>query len=285
MEPYFHVKAFGLIICIFALNLLAKSPLKNFQWDQPTNESFSVLDVGNWRYYQISKGSGGYGAGNFYPRDGVRVFYLDGILWACWLKDPQTGEKILKQPLRAGGNAFYSNVPMQAGWIDESGQAVDPNDERARIFRYTRKHERGFEIWDAAYLLNLPIDQVSWKDHEQIYFQEGEDAINWPVDLGAPFLDLDQDESYQFQPDVPGYAWSDQILWCAANDLVDAARIFYRTGSYPIGMELKTTTWTYSGKFSPGGQIIFKRYQLINKSPYLLDSLFIGIYLDPDIGD
>ncbi|MCD6374093.1 MAG: T9SS type A sorting domain-containing protein [Caldisericaceae bacterium] len=285
MKPLFIPKAFWLIIFVFAFSLQAKFPLKKIQSAQYDGKSFSVLDVGNWRYYQSCRGNSGFGDCNFYPRDGVRIMYLDGILWAGWLKDPQTGKKILIQPLRAGGNAFYSDIPMQPGWIDENGQPVDPTGARAKIYRYTRKHEKGFEIWDAAYLLNLPIDQVSWKDHEQIYFQEGEDAIKWPVDLGAPFLDFDQDRAYHFPTDVPGYAWSDQILWTVANDLIDKDRMFYRTGSFPIGMELKTTTWTYSGKFSPGGQMIFKRYQLINKSPYLLDSLFIGIYLDPDIGD
>ncbi|MHB2155082.1 hypothetical protein ACX8XN_11860 [Calditrichota bacterium GD2] len=286
MKPYLHSIHYCLIVLFFVLTLQARPIKYAQQWNQKkqNEKSFSVLDVGNWRYYQKSVGSGGYYKGNYYPRDGVQVLSLDGILWAGWLKDAQTGEKIKRQSLRAGGNAFYYPAPMQPGWIQENGQPVDPVDERMRIFRYTRKHEPGFEIWDAAYLLNLPVDQVSWKDHEPIFLQEGQDAVSWPVDLGAPFIDMDQDGAYQFQPDVPGYAWSDQILWCVANDLVDTSRIFYRTGSFPIGMELKTTTWTYSGKFSPGGQIIFKRYQLLNKSPYLLDSLFIGIYLDPEIG-
>ncbi len=283
MKP--NAKVFWLIIFVFAINLQAQFPLKKILSLQYDGKSYSVLDVGNWRYFQMSKGNGGFGDGNFYPRDGIRVMYLDGILWAGWLKDAQTGEKILKQPLRAGGNAFYSEIPMQPGWIDENGQPIDPVDTRAKTYRYTRKHEKGFEIWDAAYLLDIPIEHVRWQNHEKIYLLEQEDALNWPIDLGAPFLDFDRDGIYYFPIDVPGYAWSDQILWTVANDLIDKDRMFYRSGSFPIGMELKTTTWTYSGKFSPGVQIIFKRYQLINKSPYLLDSLFIGIYLDPDIGD
>ncbi|RMG25668.1 MAG: hypothetical protein D6732_22135, partial [Methanobacteriota archaeon] len=276
------------MLTVLSFTLMA-GPQKFSKNNQALTWEKTLLDVGNWRYYMTARGEGGYDpesgyGGGYYPLEGNVVIYKDGLLWAGWLKNPITGEKIAEQPLRAGG-IFY-RTSMQPGWINEDGSPANPKDAQTWIYRFTKMDKligTDFLERDASYLLNIPIDQITMGDINQISDKEANDTMNWPVQYGAPFIDGDENGKYEFGIDQPGFAQSDQIVWNVINDL-DSGAAYFATGSWPIGIEIKITAWTYAGKFSPQGQVIFKRYQFINKSDYLLDSLFVGIWVDADIG-
>ncbi len=52
----------------------------------------------------------------------------------------------------------------------------------------------------------------------------------------------------------------------------------------PIGIELQVTVWAYSQP-GPLDHMFFKKYKLINKSNEFLDSMYISIWSDPDVGN
>ncbi len=73
------------------------------------------------------------------------------------------------------------------------------------------------------------------------------------------------------------------MVWLATNDLnVAACEGLY--GSTPIGLELQITMWSYNQPGATLGQLIFKKYTLINKSGFDVDSMFVSQWSDPDIG-
>jgi len=99
--------------------------------------------------------------------------------------------------------------------------------------------------------------------------------------------------------DEPGIAASsngipaDQVLYTVYNGL-DRTKTLVFSGSEPIGLEIQKTVWGYkSGTELPDHY--FVRYRFINKGgvdigggtkgSFYIDSLFIGQWSDPDIGN
>jgi hypothetical protein len=136
---------------------------------------------------------------------------------------------------------------------------------------------------------------------DQIRTQYEKDWKEWPVQFGAPYIERNRIPGYQPPPtryaaelipnnyDEPGIASSDpenpadQVIWTVFNDLNEAATrgLF---GSPPLGFEAQVALWGYK-QAGALGNIYFKKLRLINKGKYWLDSLFVGQWSDPDVGD
>ncbi len=260
----------------------------------------AVLTAGNWEFWANYNGMLAYNtlqgkSGGIFPKNTAMVLDMQGILWGAWLKDAQTGQKIADNPLRVGG--VYYRSGLQPGWIQSNGQAVDVNNPKVKVY-FVRKDWRTLSdkqlLEEAA--IYFGVDSLSVKPEMTAQLKEAlaENWKNWPVDLGAPYNDVNGNGIYdpvfdaQGYPDAergdyPGIAQADQVIWFVANDL-DEATVEQLSGVPSIGMELQVTLWTFKGEFTPLSQTIFIRYRLINKSPYLLDSMFVAIAGDQDIG-
>ena len=51
-----------------------------------------------------------------------------------------------------------------------------------------------------------------------------------------------------------------------------------------MGMELQITLWAYAQPTGTLGQIVFKRYRLINKGGWTVNDMYLCQWSDPDIG-
>ncbi|NOX90458.1 MAG: T9SS type A sorting domain-containing protein [Calditrichaeota bacterium] len=229
-------------------------------------------------YYQYANPSG---AGFFPVKKGVLV-YIDGLIWVGKVRDG-------RQPaLRAGGSFYRSGV--QAGWIIKDGssdhlpQAVSPEDPRARIFRWRKDF---FEVDDrqlkeeVALLMSIPTDSVTNEQADTLRQQYLKDLREWPAELGAPYYDRNRNGRYDPDYDEPGILGADQLLWYVVNDAAP-----YKTitlfGSMPIGLEIQVTSWAYKIGLS---SVVFRRYRVINKSGFPIDSMFVSQFVDSDLGD
>ncbi|MEJ2636121.1 MAG: FlgD immunoglobulin-like domain containing protein, partial [Calditrichia bacterium] len=118
---------------------------------------------------------------------------------------------------------------------------------------------------------------------DEVRAQYGTDWEEWPVDMGAPFYDLNGNGIYEpEQGETPGIAAADQVIWFVCNDL-DQERTNALYGSPPIGIELQVTVWGFKQEGALG-QSSFRRYRMINKSGCLFDSIYIAQWSDPDVG-
>ncbi len=265
-----------------------------------TPQTRTIINIGNWSYWIYNDGTSGVApngdGGGIYPRGTAVMIYQDGLVWGC-IVEGESAPKVGGQTYRTG---------TQPGWIVVPGdgsnppQAIDPNDERARIYRIRpdwRTLSR-FDLLQEAveiYLLNS-VDEVTEAMITALMEQYKMDWKDWPVDLGAPFVDnngngiydpvLDQEgyPIYSDSTDHPGIAQADQVVWFVCND-VDVARAQNLYGSDPIGLELQVTAWMYNQPENSLGQAIFKRYRLINKSGKRLDRMYIAQWSDCDVGD
>jgi hypothetical protein len=68
---------------------------------------------------------------------------------------------------------------------------------------------------------------------------------------------------------------SDQDSYCVYNDLMNTKKV--------LGVEVAQTGYAYGVKFA--GNIIFYKFEITNKGPKRLDSLYFALYCDIDVGD
>ncbi len=277
-----------------------KLPLNLLKTTGMVNQS--MINIGNFGYWFSHNGISAHNPytgdqGGIYPRGTAGVIYTDGLLWGGMVRDPDPQ----KPQIRVGGNTF-NNGTQPGSW------GMNPNDERARIYRIRMDwayltHEQLEQ--EAVELFNVQSGKATKAMTEELAAQYRQDWKEWPVDLGAPYYDVNENGIYdpvldddgmpviaEFDADgqliaggdYPGLANADQVLYFVVNDDNEEKTIGLN-GSPPIGIELQTTAWAYNQPASSLGQIIFKRYKIINKSAFVIDSLYFSQWSDPDIGN
>ncbi|MBI4530968.1 MAG: hypothetical protein HY709_05535, partial [Candidatus Latescibacteria bacterium] len=99
---------------------------------------------------------------------------------------------------------------------------------------------------------------------------ENPDWKDWPVTDGAP---VDKDG----KPLVLG----DQTLWAVYNDADQAWHQTFSTN--PLGIEVQQTTFAFN-RTGALGNTIFLKLLMTNKGGNRIDSTFVSIWVDPDLG-
>ena len=246
----------------------------------------SLSNVANMSYWVFHDGTSAHDpytddAGGIYPRGTVGVIFQDGFVYGGYVDDPDTSKPLL----RVGGQTYV--IGTTEGWVS-NGVAVNTENPRVAIYRINPKYRKYYnemsEDEQKIALLELRLDAAEFNgvDAEavsndmiiDIIDQYAHDWENWPSDLGAPVYD----------DGTPGIAKADQVIWFVVNDFNDeTAESLY--GSPSMGMELQITIWAYNQPNSKLGQVIFKRYRLINKGSFHVDSMFVCQWSDPDVGN
>ncbi len=80
-------------------------------------------------------------------------------------------------------------------------------------------------------------------------------------------------------PDVTG----DQMLWAVYNDADPARHANTAGSSAPLGLEVQQTTFAFDRQ-GPLGNTLFLKFKIINKGGQHLDSMFVSLWADPDLG-
>lgn len=291
---------------VFARGPVDRQLAKNGSQDK----FFATLsNIQNMNYWVAADGEIGHNpntgdTGGFYPRGTGGVVYAEGLVWGGYVQDANPD-------LRVGGATYV--VGTDVGWIQTPGTyfgddstnavAVAQSDSRARIYRIRSDYaslsvsDAGLRR-DAAEHLSLDVEDVTDSDVQFFIDQYEQDWSEWPIDLGAPFYDVNLNGVYDAgqwidlngdgkrdkgEVEEPGVANADQVIYFVANDM-NSGRTTSLYGSRPIGMELQVTIWGYNQPGGTLGQMMFKRFRFINKSGYAVDSMFVSQWVDPDVG-
>ncbi|MDO8549416.1 MAG: hypothetical protein Q7S39_04585, partial [Ignavibacteria bacterium] len=197
------------------------------------------------------------------PRTNANGFYwpggLNAIKSAVFQDGLIFGAKIGRE-IRVNGNTHRQG--LQAGKILDNGEADDPTDSRYRIY----KIKKGWE--------NLPPGPE--KDALQQDYEE------WPIEDGAPYEDVDGDGQPTPGVDLPKFV-GDEVLWYVANDM-DPTRSTFTYGTLPMGLEFQTTIFAFN-RTGDLGDMVFKKYVIINKGQNLLKDMIVAYWSDTDLGD
>ena len=287
----------GVLILIFAGGIFAR--------EDPNQQGKSFLakpsqdrdrvgrtlsNIGNWSYWIYNTGTSGNDPngdpGGVYPRATAAVVFTDGLVWGGYVRDSQ------EQNPRVGGVTYREGVTQ--GWIVTPGDGTNPpvqipdTDDRAGMWRIRTDYASLLpeDVRQDAAELNLKdAADVTTEEMEDVLAQYAHDWENWPTDIGAPFYDNNNNGVYEPElGETPGLAGADQVVWCVYNDMDDEKTVGLY-GSQPMGIELQATTWAYNQPGATLGQLIFRKFTFINKSGVQIDSMFVCMWSDADIGN
>jgi len=113
------------------------------------------------------------------------------------------------------------------------------------------------------------------------------DWLNWGdmVPFGAPYIDVDGDEIYNYHIDTPGVSNASQTIFIC---LTDGDSTFHTIGTgfgggtKPLFAEVHLIAWCYDNVGLDDAQ--FFNWNVTNKSNFTWDSVYFGIVCDPDLG-
>lgn len=108
-----------------------------------------------------------------------------------------------------------------------------------------------------------------------------EDMVSWPWDLGAPVDDGDGvADNYNLEGgDLPAIL-GDQTVWWVMND---AGGSHLTTLTPAIGLEIQVTAFSFRSADALNNTTFYK-YKLIYEGQEPLENTFIGLWVDPDLG-
>jgi len=290
-------------------------------------EIFAMLNINNLTMWERQDGKSNHSPkgndGVNYPRGTTNVIYQDGVVWGAeaYLDANHTQPAPYDQLIRVGGATYGTGC--KDGWVIGEGAnavRVETDHPRARIYRIRRDWKETFKdvdgdwtqtaIQDAADVYEIAQSAVTDVELELLYSEFQWSWDNWPVDLGAPFIDRNGNGRYDPPPDLwttrnliennwdePGVAGlqhdspADQVIWTVYNDLYRSLRF----GSEPIGLEVQSTVWGYN-RWDSMSNLYFRKIKIINKGgveidtlgnmgSFYLDSMYVCQFSDPDIGD
>ncbi|MGB5872881.1 MAG: hypothetical protein WBH56_04110, partial [Bacteroidota bacterium] len=108
------------------------------------------------------------------------------------------------------------------------------------------------------------------------------DYVGWPGDLGAPYVDVNENGRWDPSVDRPRF-YGDQQIWAVINDVNDS--LHARQGATPpMGLEVQMLYYALNTPH-PLENTMFIHWRILNKSDADYDSVYLGIFSDVDLGD
>lgn len=277
---YYSLSLLLLILLYFSVEAKDFKTVSNESATHKTGsiDSLNTLsNINNLAYWLSADGESGHNpyegvSGGIYPRGTAAIIYADGCVW---------GAKV-NGNIKVGGQTYLSGTQSSTNRI-------------FRIRKDCRSLTSGDVKEEAAEFFNITTYEVTELQAQSIIDQYKENWKNWPVEEGAPFVDVDYNGSYNpvldgtglpdaSLGDYPGLIDVDQVIWFKVNDL-DTSKTRNLYGSDPLGIEMQVTVWGYNQRNSKLGQAIFKKYKIKNISTDTFEEMYLSQFSDADIGE
>jgi len=181
-------------------------------------------------------------------------------------RDPGTGNAGFEWPKGSGKTANYASGLWIGG---KRGDTV-----RVAVAEYSYE-------FDAGPIINgqpaNPADPI-WRMYS---IRRGDNRANsidyaeWPTQYGAPATKAADGSRI---PELIG----DRTIWCVFNDADPAKHREFQTP--PLGVEVQLTAFAFDRPDALGDNIFYK-WKIINKSGENIDSMYVTIWSDVDLGD
>ncbi|NQV38326.1 MAG: T9SS type A sorting domain-containing protein [Candidatus Marinimicrobia bacterium] len=231
---------------------------------------------GNFSDYDVTGNSG-----TEWPKGSNKTVIFQGGVWLLSGKTRMAGTDVWVDELRSAAGEYTSEfVP---GTLDETindGHLYEIN--RAEIQAFLENDYAVYSSMSAMLPLTVVDGSAVFTELVDKSFPT-DDFLNWPVEAGAPWVDADGDGVYNIEngdhPDILG----DQFHWYVMND-GDAGQHTPLWGTPPMNVEIQTSLFGFN-QSGPLGDIAFVRWVIINKGADDLDSAFVSIWHDDDVGD
>lgn len=305
------VGAFVLLICAsLAFGAAADKDKAQGVAKTATNDDYRAFTINNVFNFYSNNGDGSFnkynGSGAFeFPKGTQRTcIYEDGVVWGGFHKgrtDPKVGGSVYRHGLQAG-------PILQFGTATTDPVSADPLDAKYHVFRV--RADVGPKTVFADVEASLKAEAVQLNLYEDgntaqtLFDSYLKDWNEWPAKDGLPapwWKDVDHDGKYDASKDLrgdapgagtydpansdchPGQPGADQTMYYVANDN-NLSLTNNLAGCPPIGLEVHRTFWGYNRQGALGNTI-FASTLIINKSGAPVDSMYLVMWADPDLGD
>jgi hypothetical protein len=162
------------------------------------------------------------------------------------------------------GSGFFDYMPTGI-WVGANLNGA----RQGAIFEYVGEFRPGPMIGGTY----APFDTTM-----KVYKVAHGDTTGWAdwmahaVPLGAPTGD---------DGTAPGVLGS-QMLWTVYND-ADPTQHRAAAGTLPLGLEIRQSAWAFK-EHGPRDNVVLLRWRIENRGSDTLDSVYVGVWADPDIG-
>ena len=181
-----------------------------------------------------------------------------------------TGDPGMEWPVGSGDTPVYA-----AGLWIVAGEVNGATDIRSAAAEFTTEYLPG--PWGS---------DPNASEHRIYKIRTADGRANpdwdiWPVDQGAPWIDADQNGIYDpaiDSPDVKG----DLFYWTIFND-GEEARHAYLWSTLPLDIEVTASMYGFEEP-GPLDNTLFMEWDIKNAGTNQLDSVFLGIWQDIDLG-
>ena len=259
-------------ILVFSVSPISaeKRTENNKNWPERMAKT-AVLEHAIWDGNQIS---------TFHRNDGAVVDYH------------ATGDSGLEWPKGSGKTAIFQSGIWMAGMVQGAirtaaaeytsefqpgPHGANADNSKYRIYRIYKAEIDGMKAGNGTADFDLNNDGAS----ETITIPT-KDYREWPVDDGAPFIDVDGDGTYDYSVDFPDIL-GDQFHWYVINDGGSHANLWT---TLPLNVEVQTSIFGFDRAPNDAlGNTMFVRWVIENKGTETIDSMFVSIWHDDDVGD
>jgi len=177
--------------------------------------------------------------------------------------DITTGDPGLTYPRGSDMQSVFASGIWIGAWVN--------GELRVTVAEYSMEYSPGNMLhggmnpnWNEPHYRVYKIDENSGPGDP--------DWDEWPWQEGAPLNEYGD-------PLLIG----DQTLWCVYNDADPTLHSNNAGGTLPLGLEIQKTVFAYD---NPGAleNTVFMKFLVINKGYNFLDSAYVAIWSDPDLG-
>ena len=278
------------LLILIATSVWAARPY--YDMPQPLNKSMFSGDVEHviWDGNQISTTHGNHGdiasyhlsgeSGLQWPKGSGKTAVFQSGLWMASGKSRVAGSDVWAEEIRTAAAEY--TVEFVPGNIEGT--------EEGHIYEISRGEVDAFLENDyttfSSMTLEVPITTVEGASAFTVMTEVSlptDDFKNFPAHAGAPWVDANGDGVYDIEdgdyPDILG----DMFHWYVMND-GDAGTHTPLWGTPPMNVEIQTSVFGFD-QAGPLGNILFIRWVAINRGPDDLDSVFVSMWHDDDVGD
>jgi hypothetical protein len=215
-----------------------------------------------------------------------RATIFSGGLWLGG-KDQLGNLKLAASTYRRGTKFDYSPGPIQSGSV--SSALCSKWDKHWFVSR-DDINQHVSQVNNSGRITDTIENVFSWPGRNNPYFRRF-NGFDLPQNQSfAPFFDKNKDGNYS--PQLGDYPLPENVKpeavpalmnWCIFND---RGAVHGASGGLAIGAEIQQTAWAYGGGSALGliDSCIFTSHKVINKSAIQVDSFYIGLWLDFDLG-
>jgi hypothetical protein len=219
--------------------------LQTFDYSQQIDANHIAMYVSNSGSFAWNREAVGQPAGFEYPKGSGNHALFAAGLWLAAQVNGQIRVAVSEY------SDEYGPGPIVGSGL--GAIPANPNDPVHRVYKLKKDYSQGGDP---------NADVAAWN--------------TGAVPYGAPPVLLDTNGV----PDFVG----DQMLWSVFNDLDPALHTGHPGQTAALGVEVQQTTWAFTSN-SALGDVVFIRYRVINKGANVLDSMYVGAWSDPDVGD